>query len=558
MRIVLVFLLMICVRLIVQAAEGTSVSEAKTSYEKGEEFRKTGDSEKAIAEFRRAIEADFNFENAHNEFIKTTRAARREQRLKLAEAAKKGTNKENTAVDTTPGPEVRFGATELGPIYQQWIMQHPDLATLRWALGKVYEPFDKNRADELFREAIAKDPKFVSGYIDLGVLWAFRDETTKAREYFKKAIELKPEDTSLLISYARTLRRDLPEYRKYLQEIITRNPKTKIAVTATSMLASSFEGDVVAQVEIYERSRREYGPLKLSNLQFPMLELFDIYAKSDPEKALALVHDLEQWFPKDADIKKLSEFQKGIVEAKQMLASSQAKKAFAKLETLKPPPGPATQLHLLKAQAVAQSKGMRQAYDLLAGIVAKNPDLLLNSALLDYGKKLGLTESQIEDELWRTRSSNSNPFKPFELISYADGKPVKLSDYRGRVVLVNFWFPSCGFCREEFPYLQKVLNKYKSRGFEVLAINTTRDEDAEVVPLMEKNGYTFLTLKPPPSPNWVRNTYNISAAPMNFLLDAEGRVIFQPGLHDPETQRILELEVETLLMHAGDAAANKK
>ena len=50
--------------------------------------------------------------------------------------------------------------------------------------------------------------------------------------------------------------------------------------------------------------------------------------------------------------------------------------------------------------------------------------------------------------------------KDFELTNYDTGKPVKLSDYRGKVVLVNFFFPTCHTCRGEFPFLQKIHEEY--------------------------------------------------------------------------------------------------
>jgi len=66
---------------------------------------------------------------------------------------------------------------------------------------------------------------------------------------------------------------------------------------------------------------------------------------------------------------------------------------------------------------------------------------------------------------------------PF-LLKDMKGTPVKLSDYRGRVVLLNFWYSACGPCRMETPDLVVLYGQYKEKGLVVLGINT----DALVMP----------------------------------------------------------------------------
>ncbi|HEX9194386.1 MAG TPA: TlpA disulfide reductase family protein [Azonexus sp.] len=59
----------------------------------------------------------------------------------------------------------------------------------------------------------------------------------------------------------------------------------------------------------------------------------------------------------------------------------------------------------------------------------------------------------------------------------SDGKPVDLLDYRGKVVLVNFWATWCPPCRKEFPSLSRVRKLFKPAEFEVLAVNVGEDPD---------------------------------------------------------------------------------
>ncbi|HUL40393.1 MAG TPA: TlpA disulfide reductase family protein [Burkholderiales bacterium] len=58
-----------------------------------------------------------------------------------------------------------------------------------------------------------------------------------------------------------------------------------------------------------------------------------------------------------------------------------------------------------------------------------------------------------------------------------NGKPFKLSDYNGKVVLVNFWASWCDPCREEMPAIDAFYRKYRDRGFEVIAISMDTDDD---------------------------------------------------------------------------------
>ena len=126
------------------------------------------------------------------------------------------------------------------------------------------------------------------------------------------------------------------------------------------------------------------------------------------------------------------------------------------------------------------------------------------------------------------------------------GGSASLADYKGKVVLINFWYPSCGPCRGEFPTLQRVLDKYQDRGFAILSLNVLPEEKDFVMPYLTRNGFTFRPLET--TTDWAEKTYGARGFPTNLLVDGDGRIIFKPGIiRSPREQRTFELQIESLL-----------
>ena len=99
-----------------------------------------------------------------------------------------------------------------------------------------------------------------------------------------------------------------------------------------------------------------------------------------------------------------------------------------------------------------------------------------------------------------------------------NGKQVSLEDYKGSVVLVNFWATWCGPCQAEMPHLQKMYVDLEEQGFVVLSISADNARDAsKVKPLVKRNRYTFPVLLDKDST--VLNQYNPeSVLPYNVLI----------------------------------------
>lgn len=121
---------------------------------------------------------------------------------------------------------------------------------------------------------------------------------------------------------------------------------------------------------------------------------------------------------------------------------------------------------------------------------------------------------------------NGNLAPDFELKDL-EGNTVKLSDYRGKTVLLNFWASWCPPCRAEMPYMEKLYKKYKKDNFEVVAVNMTNTEksreDAEK--FVEELGLTFTI--PLDEQGVVGADYEVLAYPTSYFIDSDGVIRYK-------------------------------
>lgn len=106
-----------------------------------------------------------------------------------------------------------------------------------------------------------------------------------------------------------------------------------------------------------------------------------------------------------------------------------------------------------------------------------------------------------------------------------NGKPVALSDFKGKYVLVEFWASWCSPCRAESPNLLKQYTKFKDKGFEILGVSVDGDK-AKWVEAIKKDGLTWPQISDLKGwDNEARKVYGITGVPANFLISPEGKII---------------------------------
>lgn len=128
-----------------------------------------------------------------------------------------------------------------------------------------------------------------------------------------------------------------------------------------------------------------------------------------------------------------------------------------------------------------------------------------------------------------------------------DGKEVKLSDYLGKVVMVNFWATWCGPCKVEMPHLDKMDKDFEEKGFEVISISTDDARaSSKVKPLIKRGGFGFVVLLDKDTS--VVSQYNpAKTLPYNVLIDREGNISKVYQGYNPGDEKEMRHDVEQLL-----------
>jgi peroxiredoxin len=140
-------------------------------------------------------------------------------------------------------------------------------------------------------------------------------------------------------------------------------------------------------------------------------------------------------------------------------------------------------------------------------------------------------------------SSLQGQVAPDFVLRSATGENLRLSEYRGDVVLINFWATWCGPCRQEMPLLDDLYGRYQRVGFNLLGVNI--DEDSRrAMQMVQELGVNFPVLFD--ENKEVSKLYEVEAMPVTILVDREGIVRhihhgYKPGYEEKYLTEIRSL-----------------
>lgn len=119
------------------------------------------------------------------------------------------------------------------------------------------------------------------------------------------------------------------------------------------------------------------------------------------------------------------------------------------------------------------------------------------------------------------------------------GKVVRLSDKKGKVVLIDFWATWCGPCRELMPTVQDLYKRYQSKGLEVMAISD--EDDATVSKFIKANDFTYPMYLD--FTGMAHGAYKVDSIPETIVIDRKGNILYKSVGYDP-------IELENAVMKA--------
>ena len=131
----------------------------------------------------------------------------------------------------------------------------------------------------------------------------------------------------------------------------------------------------------------------------------------------------------------------------------------------------------------------------------------------------------------------------------ANGKSERLSDYGGKILVLEFWATWCPYCKALMPHLQSILDEYPGR-VRVLALSIRDDGDPAAV--LAEYGFDFTPLT---AADAVAESWGVKGTPGLFLADTGGRVVFD-RLRIPAAAQSGPAQAESVMKHYQKAARN--
>ncbi|HWW29510.1 MAG TPA: TlpA disulfide reductase family protein [Steroidobacteraceae bacterium] len=157
-------------------------------------------------------------------------------------------------------------------------------------------------------------------------------------------------------------------------------------------------------------------------------------------------------------------------------------------------------------------------------------------------KRCAMAAVVLASSAFAASGDGSGPAPSFTLTNLT-GQPGGLGQYKGQVVMVNFWATWCGPCQQEMPLLDQMYKKYKPAGFTLIGVNVDKESPA-VKELLARKPVSFPVLLDPA--NQVSKAYHVDEMPSSVIIDRKGQIRYihrgyKPGDENDYQDRIRQL-----------------
>lgn len=436
--------------------------------------------------------------------------------------------------------------------YDLWMQQFPNAATIPFALGRAYANSERPEAGKYLLKTIALDSLNAEAWSLLSLDALTKGDHFNYSLYAHKASLIKPQNIDYAFNYAFSLRDiDTVKWRSAVLDFVDRHPKEKRGAQALYWLTEQTT-DTATKLNLLERLYKQFPPKKYMWSSYSTELLYHIYLEQSPEKALTLSNEMN-WLACKKFVQniiaidsliKIKSYQAAmdLVDSSQHIRNYNPDKinAYANLSSNE-------YLSLKRASINDLLGNTKTAYDTLITKMAKAPTRKLAVLLNSYAAKLGISQQNVNHDIWQQVSKAAKPALNFSSKLYTEDKLVSLADYRGKVVLLTFWFPGCAPCRAEFPHFENVLHQFSNQQVAYLAVNTMPEQDNFVLDFVKRAKVSFIPLHG----RWelAAKYYGASAYPANFLVDQQGNIIYSNFRITDDNEDNLALMINLALHH---------
>lgn len=434
----------------------------------------------------------------------------------------------------------------MAPQYKDWMQTYPQSAALPLALGVSFANVESPDARPYLLKAAKIDSANPETWYALALDAERWGDKKGALTYTKKAADAAPNDPEYVFYDAMNLRSvNYNLWKQKMYALAKRFPESERGAQGLYWLANKTK-DTAERIAIYEKLRELYPPESFSWSASGMQDLFALFLKEQPQKAKkisASLKDKRRW-------PQLDSIAASVIDAHKLIMEGKPKDAMYIIDQMQLPSYP--DLSFIKtslyAKAAARAGFPDSSYNKLVRLYAEVPSRDLMSEIKVYAKQIGYDSQRIKTDIHAIRYQSAKVAADFNLDMYTTSGVAKLKDFKGKVILLTFWFPGCGPCRGEFPHFQNVIDQYREKPVAYVGININPAQDPFVLPFLKGTGYTFIPLKG--NGDWAWDHYQVQGAPTNFLIDTSGKIVFSDFRIDGDNEETLALMIEELLAEA--------